>query len=309
MKTSLLAIVLFALTVTDSYSQLFVPGSGVTDIDGNFYPSVVMNNGQEWTTENLRTSHFANGDPIPINENDGQWASNAGVAACWYFNDSAAYSNPYGKLYNWKVAEDVRNACPDGWHVPTLQDHIDLITFLGGEGVAADKLKEAGTAHWNTGNTGTNESGFTGLPGGNRRASDGWFFNIGDYGQYWSSTVYDGSSAYKIILTLMGGSMQQNAISSKRSGHSIRCLNDIVTSTNDIDNQKEDLIIFPNPGNGIFNIVGNGNLAVYNSLGQEVSSLQLANRSVVNLSNQPDGIYIIKLITNEQTNTKILVKE
>ena len=49
-------------------------------------------------------------------------------------------------------------------------------------------MKEAGTTHWNSPNTdATNESGWTGLPGGFRQAQSGDFYWLGEYSLWWSS--------------------------------------------------------------------------------------------------------------------------
>jgi len=56
--------------------------------------------------------------------------------------------------------------------------------------VSGGKMKEAGTSHWTSPNTGaTNESGFTALPSGYRRSSDGTFDYLGYNGVWWSSTA------------------------------------------------------------------------------------------------------------------------
>ena len=46
-------------------------GAGVT-FDGYTYASILIGNGQEWMAENLRTTTYANGDPIP-NVTGAQW--------------------------------------------------------------------------------------------------------------------------------------------------------------------------------------------------------------------------------------------
>jgi uncharacterized protein (TIGR02145 family) len=81
-------------------------------------------------------------------------------------------------LYNWYAATDTRNIAPSGWHLPTDAEWTELTEYLGGESVAAGKIKETGITHWAPPNTGaTNETGFTALPGG-YRGSNGTFSNI-----------------------------------------------------------------------------------------------------------------------------------
>src|SRR5690554_6700140 len=75
---------------------------------------------------------------------------------------ATANYNTYGVLYNWPAE---MNACPDGWHLPSDAEWTELTDYLGGESVAGGKLKETGTTHWASPNTGaTNETGFTALP-------------------------------------------------------------------------------------------------------------------------------------------------
>ena len=105
----------------------------------------------------------------------------------------------YGALYNWRGAmkgnpgiiinpADRQGACPVGWHVPDKTEWTELVNFLGGDSIAGGKLKEAGTKHWKSLNVGaTNESGFTGLPGG-YRSHYGIFEGLGYSGYWWSST-------------------------------------------------------------------------------------------------------------------------
>ena len=107
-------------------------GGGVTDVDGNYYNTVIIGT-QEWAVENLRTTRYANGDTIWHAEDPALWEyGNSGATIgkyCWYENDST-YEIPYGKLYNWYVASDPRNACPVGWHVSTDEDWNTLSFYL-----------------------------------------------------------------------------------------------------------------------------------------------------------------------------------
>jgi hypothetical protein len=66
----------------------------------------------------------------------------------------------YGALYNWYAATDIRNITNTGWHVPLNIDWSELSTFLGGDAISGDHLKESGTSHWNVYNDGDNYSCF-----------------------------------------------------------------------------------------------------------------------------------------------------
>ncbi len=133
----------------------------VSDIDGNIYRTVKIGE-QVWMAENLRTSRFAGGtplrySPVPLEEKFPVWTGQY----CWYDNDSASYEAIYGKIYT--VRRD--SVCPEGWHIPSLDEWSTLGTYLGDN--AGGKMKSVGMDYWNPPNTGaTNESGFTGLPGG-----------------------------------------------------------------------------------------------------------------------------------------------
>ncbi len=113
---------------------------------------------------------------------------------------STAYYETYGALYNWPavMANGGSLLCPSGWHMPSDGEFTELTDFLGGEGVAGGKMKEAGYEHWNSSNTGaTNSSGWTGLPGGYRYS--GGFDNNGYYGYWWSASE---SGSYSWIRSL-----------------------------------------------------------------------------------------------------------
>jgi uncharacterized protein (TIGR02145 family) len=119
-------------------------------------------------TENLNVDKFRNGDPIPEAKIDEEWEEadeNGEPAWCYYDNDSTN-GVKYGKLYNWYAVTDPRGLAPEGWNVPIDEEWTTLIDFLGGEDVAGTKMKS--TSGWAESGNGTKESGFSGLPGGNR---------------------------------------------------------------------------------------------------------------------------------------------
>ena len=164
----------------------------MTDQDGNVYKTITIGT-QTWMAENLRTTKFRDGTYMP-NIAYGLWYLGENNAYCSYNNntDPVAIAT-YGRLYNWHTVNSSRNIAPTGWHVPSDAEWTTLITYLGGESVAGGKMKEPGTMHWLTPNTGaTNESGFTGLPTGKRDSGGSEpepFFNfMGACSYYWSST-------------------------------------------------------------------------------------------------------------------------
>jgi uncharacterized protein (TIGR02145 family) len=191
----------------------------VKDIDNNIYKTVQIGN-QVWMAENLKVTKLNDNTTIPLITDNSKWLALSTPGYGWYNNDEAAYKDPYGALYNWYTV-NTKKLCPSGWHIPTLTEWNTLTTFLsGGEG---DKLREAGTTHWQSPNeSATNEFGFTGLPGGFR---GGVFSEIGTYGYLWSSTEYEAGSAYSLILHNEDSGLIPSD-DNKGNGYSVRCLRD-----------------------------------------------------------------------------------
>jgi len=192
----------------------------MTDIDGNVYKTVKIGN-QVWMAENLRVTHYRNGDPIPNVISKSEWKNLRTGAYCNYDNNLNNAAT-YGRLYNWYAVNDPRNIAPPGWHVPTDEDWKELEKYLAAN--VGGKLKERGRTHWESPNKGaTNSSGFTALPGG-IRGSDGAFGTIGYYGFWWSATEY-GSRAYLRYLAY-DDSYVRRSVELKHLGYSVRLVRD-----------------------------------------------------------------------------------
>jgi uncharacterized protein (TIGR02145 family) len=194
----------------------------VTDINGNIYPTVLIGN-QWWMSENLRSTNYANGESIPNVTIDTDWGQLSSGAWCNYDNN-VANDAAYGKLYNWYTTVDPRGLCPTGWHVPSNGEWTVLTDFLGGASIAGGKMKSI--TGWSNQNTGaTNESGFSGLPGGNRTNNIGIFYSDGISGSWWSSEENISGFALNRNLSYDLGSANSGS-NNKRSGFSVRCLRD-----------------------------------------------------------------------------------
>ena len=149
--------------------DLYQVGPGVDDVDGNHYPSVILNNGQEWMAANLRTTHYRDGAPIPeVTQNQGQggWWYNNDPARCYWQNDPA--NAGLGMIYNGAAAREPR-VCPAGWHVPSDGEWHALALFLDPGAVsditepvespsAGGKLKRFGTLVWTSPNVGADNA-------------------------------------------------------------------------------------------------------------------------------------------------------
>ncbi len=195
----------------------------VTDTEGNVYKTVKIGD-QWWIAENLKATKYNDDQSILNVTENADWYSLTTAAFCWYNNDEAGYKNTYGALYNWYAVSSGR-LCPSGWHVPSNQEWITLTNKLGGESNAGGKLKETGTAHWESPNAGaTDVFKFTALPGG-FRGSLGAFIDILQHGYWWSSTEFNANQAYLQNINYDSGNFGKMT-DAKNFGFSVRCLKD-----------------------------------------------------------------------------------
>lgn len=202
-------------------SRFFSPKNlVVSDKDGNFYNYVNIGS-QIWMSENLKTTRFRDSTLIPLLENGSTWSTMTTPAFCWYENDGTN-KNIYGGLYNWPAVSSGK-LCPTGWHVPTNAEWMTMINYLGGESLAGGKLKEKSDMFWKMPNYGaTNESLFTGLPGGSR-TNTGLFENAGSYGYWWSATPVTPSVSNYCYL-YFGNRTITDSFINQRYGLSVRCV-------------------------------------------------------------------------------------
>lgn len=200
------------------------PGDTIVDIDGNVYQKITIGK-QTWMVENLKTIRFRNGDSIQQVSDSAAWGILTTGAYC---DDKSInnYASTYGHLYNWYAATDSRNIAPAGWRVATDADWANLVESLGGWEIAGGKLKETGTTHWLSPNTeATNESGFTGLPGGFRYAN-GRFVgvaNAGKFGYWWTNAEKDAAYAWFRGMTCVSPYCGRES-QPKNYGLSVRCV-------------------------------------------------------------------------------------
>jgi len=192
------------------------------DYDSNAYPIFTIGE-QVWMAENLRVTHYRNGDYIPNVKDKSLWISQNEGARCYYENDSAINNPLYGALYNWYTINDNRGLCPKGWHVPTQAEWIILRTYLGGTEAAGGKMKSYSDL-WNLNTGTTNASRFSGIPGGGRN-NYGDFYSKGQYGHWWSSNSISEIGARIFWLSFSQPALNQNS-SNKINGYSIRCIKD-----------------------------------------------------------------------------------
>jgi len=142
------------------------------------------------------------------------------TSGSWCYGESADSCTKYGRLYDWNMANTV---CPTGWHLPSIQEWRTLVTTIGGASVAGKKLKSA--SGWAS-NSGTDDYGFSALPGGNLY-STGSFGYTGIYGHWWTATEYNdnASDAYYWNMNYSRDYVYEDHFR-KSGGVSVRCLQD-----------------------------------------------------------------------------------
>jgi len=206
MKSISYYILSFTLSLVVASCEKEEKAVSVKDIDGNIYKTVIIGS-QVWMSENLKTTKFANGDIIT-----GSYA---------YNNDDNNVAI-YGMLYTWYEATDSRNICPAGWHVPNADDWGALLSNV----TTYDQLKESGTDHWLSPNTGaTNSVQFTALPGGIN--TGGSSFGLGSIGSFWLTREIDATIGNGFLLYHDNNPTPGDWVyRSKSWGLSVRCLKD-----------------------------------------------------------------------------------
>ena len=314
MKTS---IFLAALAITSNFCGQ-TAGSGMTDIDGNVYNSVIIGT-QEWVKENLNVSKYNDGTIIPQVTDPTAWSNLTTGAWCYYDNDPAN-GLIYGKLYNYYAVAGIHDTiaatpnkvlAPIGFHVPTDTNWTTLSDYLGGFNVAGGELKEIGTAHWMSPNTGaTNSSSFTGL-------SDGfcWYYGsfggMGLYANWWSSTEFTQISTNQVVVWIRHLDHDNAALTKndalKGFGFSVRLINDTLFSdspSNIETTEAKSIHIYPNPATdnmiidlGNLTTSGNWNYTITNTIGQEIKKGEITTQqTVININEiTGEGLYLVKI--------------
>ena len=198
----------------------------VKDINGNTYSTIKIGK-QVWMAENLATTAFNDGSPIPEVTDPDQWYQLRTPGFCWYNNDSSTYKKEYGALYNYYAMQSGK-LCPEGWRVPSSTDFQALLTHLDRDAnlarhesstIAGGKLKQQGNLAWSDPNTdATNSSGFNALPGGCRSYA-GNFSMQGAFGYY---GAYDNETSVA-LRSATGSAFMRDKISGY-VGVSVRCI-------------------------------------------------------------------------------------
>jgi len=235
---ALTGVLLLLPTICSAITNVKTNSLDVTDIDGNVYKTVKIGT-QTWMVENLKTTKFNDGTKIPNITDNELWSRLNTPAYCFYNND-VTLRTKYGALYNW-YSVNTGKLAPKGWHVPSDYDWTMLENYLIANGSNYDgttsgneiaKSMAAATGWIANRSTGTigkdltknNTSGFTGRPGGSRY-DFGAFYDIGGYGDWWTSTKYDEYTAFYRTLHYNSSCIMRE-IGGNKYGRSVRCVRD-----------------------------------------------------------------------------------
>jgi len=166
--------------------------------DGQAYKTVVIGS-QTWMAQNLNYK--------PTSGNS------------WCYSNTASNCTTYGRLYDYPTA---LTACPTGWHLPNTTAWNTLEAYVGGAATAGTALK-ANSTLWST-NIGTDAYGFSALPGGLYNGTA--FYNVGDYGEWWTATTGGNSIAYNRYMFYSSADVNLTNDCFMSNGFSARCLKD-----------------------------------------------------------------------------------
>ncbi|MBN2772688.1 MAG: hypothetical protein JXR31_00470 [Prolixibacteraceae bacterium] len=197
-------------------------------IDGSSlsYP-VVQIGTQTWMAENLRAKKFNDHIDILSRNNMSYYFSTYYKPAFCIYNNSLYYYNRYGALYDWELVW-TEKLCPIGWHVPSLDEWVELMDYLGGYEIAGGKLKQTGTEHWKYPNGNASDYvGFGGLPGGANFNEEKGYEQVWESGFWWSSTVFEmnKTKVYYMLLRYEDGEIRFGA-NQRNTSSSVRCIHD-----------------------------------------------------------------------------------
>ncbi len=201
-------------------------GTFIDARDNHEYKWVKIGN-QVWMAENLAATEYNDGTAIPLVTDNSIWAAlgdnNTDDAYCYYNNNANGEKDIYGALYTYAAT---LNACPAGWHLPSDVEWTDLTNYIASDGYTeTEGTALKATSGWDNNGNGTDNYGFSALPGGCRYDRNGTFGDAGYYGFWWSSTEYGSSSAYYRYLSYYDAGVLRIR-NGKSNGFSVRCVRD-----------------------------------------------------------------------------------
>jgi uncharacterized protein (TIGR02145 family) len=286
------------------YENETIQNETVSDFDGNIYHTINIDN-RTWLKENLKSLHYSDGTEI---------------TEVWAYDDNETNADVYGRLYSWDAAmnyssaEGAQGACPDGWHIPSDVEWTELGTFLGGDNVAGGKLKESGTEHWLSPNTGaTNESGFTALPAG--EYDDTHYQLLNEFAVFWSSTETSTTKCKYRYLSYEDAELHTYNYY-KDFRYSVRCLKNTFVGFEDYGSVEKKIWISPNPAIESINIdipsseKTSAVISIYNINGSLIKWKKISSlRNKIDVSDLKVGMYFISVQIGDEIITEKFIKK
>ena len=240
--------------ITKNGKLLFTCGTTITDVDSNIYNTVQIGT-QCWMKENLKTTKYADGTAI---SNGGSSHTSTSTAYYYYPNGNSSNKAVYGLLYNWAAVmkgasssntnpSGVQGICPDGWHVPSNAEWVQLTDYVKSQSeylcndnttyiakaLAADTAWTTSSTTCHIGKTlsANNATGFSALPAGFRYyGSNSGFGGLTTMADFWSSTS-SGSDAYRCFFKYNSQTVlcksNEDVLYDQRYGFSVRCVQDV----------------------------------------------------------------------------------
>ena len=312
MKSHLVILILL-LSISQANTQTFFCGETFTDDrDGQEYATVLIGE-QCWMSENLNI-----GDMVTQNGNNNQL--NNSVIEKYCYNNDQNECVEYGGLYQWdemmvyQTGDSIQGICPDGWHLPSDQEWMQMEMFLG---MSEEDANETGFER------GTDEgvqlqvggsTGFDALFGGIWYPDYGFVYNE-DYSSpngyyytyFWSTTpgTYNNHYMYRNVNTQFETITRWQA--EWNFGYSVRCIADEFL-TKIAQNKSQTISIYPNPAHDIIYFSKKKN--------RKITKIELTNISGkriylnektditdtdLDISKLPKGIYLIRIYgTNDK---------
>ncbi len=185
-----------------------------------FTESTVKIGGVNWALENLDVTTFRNGDAIMQAQTESEWAKAAiekKPSWCYvYFNNENGLQK--GIIYNWYAVNDSRGLAPTGWVLPTATKWEAAVKALGGDSLAALKIKAL--TGWKI--KGTNETKFSAMPTG--YLSRFGKLNLQNYETgWWTSSSDETATSNATAFKMSNRSISRSEIN-KGYGFLVRCI-------------------------------------------------------------------------------------
>ncbi len=202
------------------------PGIPFVKYQGEEYPTVQIGN-QCWFAKNLN---------VGVMVTDSSDMTDNGIVEKYCYNSDTTNCDKFGGLYQWgeimqyTSEEGTQGICPEGWHIPTNRDFVELFlycdnywTYLISEGTLWNNYQYT----WEHANL----SGFSALPAGQTKKDNYLYHGQHEYAGFWSSREMNDSIAIVFGVPYDRGGIIGMSVN-KQEGYSIRCIKNDETSKN-----------------------------------------------------------------------------